>query len=216
MLAFCPLDLPIVDIDEDLINLLIDHYNPGHHDGIWESLPLLGRVDSQDDFKDSAKFELAWEKRYDTKGIIIKNKEVELLLKNIFDQFEKLPIKVTHAQILRATKDIPKHFDMKHEKGAFINDLSEDSFEPNGWKILLNKTNEKSFYVCEFLDSNPTYIRLPSNTNTFVINEKSYSHGSLFIADKCVVSVFGLVHKDKANDLIKRSSEKYKDYIINF
>lgn len=215
-LAYCPLDLPTVNIDEDLVNLLIDYHNPGHHDGIWETLPLLGRVDSQEDFKNAAEFESAWERRYSHTGRILKNKEVEFALKDIFDHFEMLPIEITHAQILRAIKDVPRHLDMKHVGNKFINDLPAHSFEPNGWKILLNKTTDSSFYVCENWNSEPTYIKMPSDTNTFVINEKLYPHGSKFIPDKCMVSIFGIVDEDKANALIERSLKKYKDHIINF
>lgn len=215
-LAYCPLDLPSIIVDENLVNLLIDYHNPGHHDGIWETLPLIGRVDSQKDFKNALKFELAWEKRYNTDGEILKNKEVEPILKSLFDHIELLPINVTHAQILRATKSVPKHFDMKHKNRAFINDLPKNSFEPNGWKILINKTSEQSFYVCKTFESEPVYIKLPKDTNTFVINEKSYPHGSEFIQDKCVVSIFGLVDKDKAINLIEKSLLKYKDYVIEF
>lgn len=216
MLAFCPLDLPKVFVDEDLINVLVDYYNPGHHDGIWDTLPLIGRVDSQEDFKSAPKFEIAWQRRYDKTGEILKNKSVESELKSVFKLFEILPMVVTHAQILRAKRAVPKHFDMKHKKGEFINDLPQDSFEPNGWKILLNKTNEQSFYVCKDWNSEPVYINLPENTNTFVINEKSHPHGSKFVEEKCVVSIFGLVHRDKANNLIKRSYQKYNDYVIEF
>ena len=216
MLAYCPLDLPKVDVDENLINSLVDQYNPGHHDGIWETLPLLGRVDNQEDFLNASKFEEAWEKRYNANGEIKKNSLLTNILKPIYDQFELLPLIVTHAQILRATKDIPKHHDMKHKAGKFINDLGKDRYEPNGWKIILNKTLEKSFYVNETWDSNPDYIRLPEDTNTFVINEQTYPHGSTFIKGKCVVSIFGLVDKDKADKLIEQSKKKYSDFIISY
>lgn len=214
MLAYCPLDLPKFVIDEDLINILIDHYNPGHHDNLWETLPLLGRVNKQEDFLDAAKFEEAWEKRYDAAGDIKRNSLLVDVLKPLYDQFELLPLTVTHAQILRATKDVPKHHDMKHNKGEFINDLSKDMYEPNGWKILLNKFDEKSFYVNKNWNSDPDYIRLPQDTNTFVISEQTYPHGSIFVKDKCVVSIFGLVDKDKADKLIEKSKKKYSEYLI--
>lgn len=216
MIAFCPIELDYVEVNENLINSLIDKYNPGHHDKIWETLPLVGRVLSQKDFLDAKKFEVAWEKRYDENGIILHNENVKTELKPIFDQFLKLPMLVTHAQILRAVKDVPKHHDMKHKNGSFINDLPNDSYEPNGWKILLNKVNEKSFYVCKDWNSEPNYVKLPNDTNTFVINEKTFPHGSTYTTKKCIVSIFGLVNKKNADELILNSSKKYKDYLIEF
>lgn len=214
MIAYCPLNLPKVVVNEDLVNLLVDNYNPGHHDGIWDTLPLLGRVDNQDDFSNAEKFEKAWEKRYDSQGQISTNDLVYDQLKPIFDQFERLPMKVTHAQILRANKDVPKHYDMKHKDGKFI--IKGTDYEPNGWKILLNKFHDRSFFVCKTLKSDPVYIDVPDSTNTFVINEKDYPHGSKFIADKCMVSIFGIVDKVEADNLIIDSSVRYGEYAISF
>lgn len=216
MLAFCPLDLPKVIVDEDLVNHLIDYYNPGHHDGIWETLPLLGRVSSQEDFSNAPEFEKAWEKRYDNAGNILININVYEKLKPIFDQFERLPLTVTHAQILRATKDIPKHHDMKHKNGEFIDDRPDITYEPNGFKIILNHLTEKSFFISNTFDSEKIYFNYPADTNTFVINEKSFPHGSTYIKNKCIVSIFGLVDKNHMDYLIAKSAEKYKKYVIEF
>ena len=216
MLAYCPLDLPRVDIDEELVSALIDYHNPGHHDGIWDTLPLVGRVEKQNDFSNAVEFEKAWEIRYSDKGEVLYNELVKDKLKPIFDQLKLLPMQVTHAQLLRATKNVPKHHDMKHKKNTFINDLPKDSYEPGGWKIQLNKTNEKSFYVCKNWQSDPDYIQIPKETNTFVINEKSFPHGSDYVEDKIIVSIFGLIQKKDADALIKKSLEKYSDYSISY
>ena len=216
MLAYCPLDLPLVNINEDLLHLLIDEYNPGHHDGIWETLPLVGRVEKQNDFSNAVEFEKAWEKRYDLEGEVFYNEKVKVALLPIFNHLQLLPMQVTHAQILRATRNVPKHHDMKHKKGAFINDLPRDSYEPGGWKIQLNETNKQSFFVCKDWESDPSYIEMPKDTNTFVINEKSFPHGSDYVEEKCIVSIFGLVQKNEADALIKRSEEKYKKYVISY
>ena len=214
MLAYCPLDLPKLEVDEDLVRLFVDEYNPGHHDGIWRTLPLVGRVEKQEDFLNAVKFEEAWERRYDYEGNVFYNELARQALQPIFDHLQLLPMLVTHAQILNATRNVPKHHDMKHKKGAFINNLPRDSYEPGGWKIQLNKTNEQSFFVCKDWESDPNYIQMPKDTNTFVINEKSFPHGSDYVEDKCIVSIFGIVRKNEADALIKRSEEKYKNYAI--
>ena len=216
MLAYCPLDLPRLNVDEIEINKLIDCYNPGHHDNIWDTLPLLGRVNSQLDFFDAPAFECAWEKRYNIEGDVLYNELLYKKLENVFQHFQKLPMLVTHAQILRAKKNVPKHFDMKHKQGKFIDDFPSINYEPNGFKILLNKTDCNSFFVCEDFSAEPKYIKLPTDTNTFVINEKRYPHGSTFISNKCIISIFGLVDVTKCNKLIEKSIEKYKNFVISF
>jgi len=215
-IAYVPIDLPFVKVDLDLVNLVIDNLSPGHHDGIWDTLPLLGRVPNQRAFKDSAEFEVAWEKRYDKDGEVLLNESVYDILKPIFDQFEKLPLYVTHAQILRATRDVPKHHDMKHVKGKFINDRPDITYDPNGFKIMLSHVDTESFFVSETFDSDKVYIKLPSSTNTFAINEKIFPHGSDYIKDKCVVSIFGLVKENEMDSLLERSENKFKEYVIRF
>lgn len=216
MLAYCPLDLPKVIIDENLINNLIDQYDPGHHDGIWSTLPLLGRVNSQKEFFDAPSFEIAWEKRYAKEGDVLVNEKFYNLLLPIFKQLELLPLTVTHAQILRANRNVPKHYDMKHKNKQFIDDYPEVNYEPNGFKILLNKTKEQSFFVCKDFNSDPIYTTLPDDTNTFVINEKTFPHGSTYIENKCIVSIFGLIKINEANSLIEKSVEKYSNHAIFF
>ncbi len=216
MIAYCPLDLPKLLINEQKVNDLIENYNPGHHDKLWETLPLLGRVEKQDDFFDAAKFEIAWEKRYEKTGNVLINQKIAKEIPELFTHLKKLPMKVTHAQILRAIKNIPKHFDMKHKNKLFIDDFPEINYEPNGFKILLNKFDHESFYICKSWDSPPTFIHLPNDTNTFCINEKTFPHGSKFVEGKCIVSIFGLVDKEKAEKLISDSLKKYKDFVVNF
>ena len=107
-------------------------------------------------------------------------------------------------------------YSQKSKQTKFINDLNADMYEPNGWKIILNNTSEKFFYMSKTWDSKIDYIQLPKDTNTFVINEQTYPHGSTFVKDKCVISIFGLVDKDKANKLIDESKKKYSNYIIEY
>ena len=82
--------------------------------------------------------------------------------------------------------------------------------------MILNKENTKSFFVKKEWESEPFYISMPEDTNTFVINEQTYPHGSTFVTDKCVVSIFGLVDEKKANKLIEKSMEKYSTNSIIF
>lgn len=214
MIAYCPLDLPAIEVDEDLLELIVDHYDTGHHDKLWKAFPLIGKCDV---FDNAEKFEKAWEKRYTSDGKIKINPIAEKHFPELIQHLLNLPMTVTHAQILSQVKDIPKHFDMKHKDGKFIDDHPENLInEPAGIKILLNCRNEKSFYICKSFDSDPIFIELPEDTNTFAINEKTFPHGAKMLNKrKFIVSVFGFF-TDEKNKLIERSLKKYSSHAIVF
>jgi len=218
-IAYCPLDIPKINIDEKLLTLLVDKHNTGHHDNLWKCLPLMGRVNSQSDFQNSQAFEKAWEIRYDEQGVVLNNELVYDQLKSLFDHISSLPLIVTHAQILSQIADVGKHYDMKHEAKVFKDDYPEVNkfHEPAGYKILLNNFNVDSFYVAEKFGAKEMYIKLPEDTNTFVINEKTYPHGATKPpTPKFVVSIFGLIKTIEHKELVKQSYKKYSNFAITF
>lgn len=220
-LAYCPIDLPLIDIDEVLIRHLVEYYDTGHHDGLWKCLPLIGRVNTQREFEDASAFERAWELRYQQHGVVQYNMNVYSKLKPLFDHLEKLPLKITHAQILNQTADVGKHYDMKHdETGKLYYDDYPDAnvgMEPAGYKVLLNNFKSDSFYVSEGFGRANHYIRMPDDTNTFVINEKRFPHGATKPdKPKYIVSIFGLIDAAQHFKLIQDSIVKYQDYAITF
>lgn len=184
-------------------------------------MPLIGRVLGQSDFLNSNQFEKAWEKRYSTTGKVLYNKLVYNELKLLYDHIAQLPLEVTHAQILSQTTDVGKHYDLKHNDDGttYIDDYPNinDQLEPAGYKILLNNFDKESFYVAEGFGKKNNYIKLPKDTNTFVINEKTYPHGATMLdTPKYVVSIFGLINKEKHTKLIDTSLLKYPEYSIIF
>ena len=219
MIAYCPIDVPRISVNDQLVKTLVDSMDTGHHDGLWKCLPLIGRVQSQVDFKSAEAFELAWEKRYSLTGAVLVNQQVLEKLPALFAHIMSLPLKVTHAQILCQTADVGKHYDLKHEGMSYFDDYPgiNDEVEPAGYKVLLNQTDRKSFYVAEAFGKTNHYIVLPSDTNTFVINEKTFPHGAKKLDDeKYIVSIFGLIDKEKHLELVKRSAEKYPSFVIQF
>ncbi len=208
-------------ISEDLLASLFAQFSTGHHDGLWRCLPLIGRVGHQDDFGNAGAFEEAWEKRYNNEGHILHNQLVYKQLLSLFDHLGSLPLVVTHAQILNQINDVGKHYDLKHNATGreYYDDFpgKNDSVEPANYKVLLNNFNEKSFYVSEGFGKTNLYITLPPDTNTFVINEKTYPHGATMLQNpKYIVSIFGLLDPIKHTELVKRSVSKYKQYAISF
>lgn len=217
-IAFSPLNIPKIIINEEVLNFLVDKFNTGHHDKIWKAVPLCGRVEKQSDFLIAEKIEEAWEKRYQSEGTVCINEEIYDYITPLYEHLKKLPLTITHAQILNQYRDVPRHYDMKHKNKNFIDDYPNVKKEPNGFKILLNCFDIKSFYVCETFKSDPIFIKLPEDSNTFVINEKTFPHGAIkpFQRSKYVVSIFGLVHDNVYTNLLNESIKKYKDYVISF
>lgn len=216
-IAFSPLDIDKIIIKEQTLDFLVTKFNTGHHDKIWNTIPICGRLEKQSDFLSAEKIEQAWGKRYESTGNVIYNEQVYDYLSPLYQHLQKLPLKITHCQILSQYKDVPRHYDMKHKNKNFIDDYPAIIKEPNGFKILLNCFDSKSFYVCKDFTSEPIFIKLPSDSNTFVINEKTFPHGSINPSRaKYVVSIFGLVHDTQYKSLLNKSLKKYKDYVISF
>lgn len=218
-LAYCPLDIPKVSINIDVVTKLVDLFDTSHHEGIWKCLPLLGRVKSQADFRDAAAFEHAWEHRYDKEGTVSVHQDVYDYLKPIYEQIKLLPLIPTHAQILCQTKYVGRHYDLKHVGKDFIDDCPgfNDAVEPAGYKIQLNQLDAKSFFVCPSFEKPRVHIRFPTDTNTFVINEKTFPHGAdMPPQPKYIVSIFGLIDAAAHKKLLTQSLSKYPDFAIAF
>lgn len=218
-IAYCPLDLPKILIDEQLIHDLVNEYDTGHHDGLWKCLPLLGRVEKQNDFSSASAFEKAWERRYSDSGIVYENISIKSKLLPLFQHIYSLPMTPTHCQILSQIKDVGKHYDMKHEGKVFKDDYPEVNkfLQPSSYKILLNNFDVNSFYVAENFKEKNIYIKLPADTNTFVIDEKTYPHGATNTPTlKFIVSIFGLIKPNEHKELVERSYNKYSKFAITF
>lgn len=218
-IAYCPVDVEKIIVDIGIIEQFITKYDTGHHDGLWRCLPLLGRVNSQNDFRNAVAFEHAWEKRYNSNGIVFINELVLPHLQPLIDAIYNLPITPTHAQILNQTADVGKHYDLKHTGNTYYDDYPgiNDDLEPASYKIMLNTWDEQSFYVAKGFGLPNHYIKLPNDTNTFVINEKTYPHGSTKPStSKYIVSIFGLIDKQRHVELLERSRLKYSKFIISF
>lgn len=222
-IAYCPVDIEKLCVDITVVEKLMSDYDTGHHDGLWRALPICGIVDSQDDFHNAEAFERAWERRYDTDGEVSYSQVITNALPQVIEHFHKLPLTITHAQILSQIADVGKHYDLKNDNGqpgSYIDDSPglNDHNEPCSYKILLNHWNTLSFYVAEGFGKSNHYIRLPESTNTFVINEKTYPHGAKMPdTPKYIISIFGrIIDSSRHLALIEKSAIKFSDYVISF
>ena len=218
-LAYTPIDLPNLLLDEKLLIDIVNLDYTGANGGLWLWLPLIGRVESQECFQNPALFEKSYGLRYRETGEVIINEYAYTKLKPLYDHMQLLPLEITHAQIVSQTADTGQHFDLKKINNEFFDDYPgvNDCNEPASYRILLNQFDKESFYVAENFGQSNHYIHLPADTNTFAFNEKTYLHGADKLENpKFIVVIFGLIDTVKHLELVKRSKEKYKKYTIEF
>ena len=192
-IAYLPLDIPKFNLED-----IIKKYNFHPHNKwpeAWDCLPVCGKTVSWD----ADSFYDAYVNRYKP-GVVNWNVPE---LKEILDHY---PGEVTHAQVLHQKNIILAHKDTP---------IVKKQAEPNGFKVLLNDTLEKSFYVK--IKGKKHYIELPNDTNCFTINEHEILHGATMPKyKKYIVSCFGIIDEQKHKILIEKSIKKYGQYRINF
>jgi len=192
-IAYLPLNIPKFDLE-----YIINRYEFHPHNKwpeAWNCLPVCGKTDKWD----ADSFYEAYVNRYEPDEVKWNVPELKEILKYY-------PGEVTHAQVLNQKNTIVAHKDTP---------IIKKQVEPNGFKILLNNTLEKSFYVK--VNGKRHFIRLPETTNCFTINEHEVLHGAIMPKyDKYIVSCFGIIDETKHKKLIEESLEKYEDYGIYF
>ena len=203
---------------EDLINLF-EQLSHRHHHGIWDCVPLIGQVENCSDFLSEQRFEHAWKIRYSGNFPVFMNPYLPSFTQKIFEQMNQLPFsRITHAQILRQTKNVAPHYDLAFKEKHFIDDCKDfnQENEPALYKIVLNDTIDANCFYLTLDKSSPrNYIQLPCDTNVFCIREKNIMHGSDFnMQNKFIVSIFGHIDKNQHRDLIQESLTKYSKYTI--
>ena len=225
-LAYVPLDLPKVEVSYKALKDLFKKQGLLHYpySSLWNAITLTGAVK---DFYDPIECDKAWNNRYklQKKSIKINPYIPSEISESLLKQIELLPYKIcSFSQILSQRRDVPPHKDgLYKEKDVVKNSLKEspsdfgDQPEPAGLKIMLSHTSKKCFYVCKSLTSKRIFVKFPNDTNTFSCNERMFFHGSKKPKQsKFVLSTFGIIDKNRHQELIKRSVRKYNEQTVWF
>ena len=161
----------------------------------WNCLPVCGKTDKFD----ADSFYDAYVNRYEPG-------EVKWNVPELQEILSYYPGEVTHAEILNQKQSIVAHKDWP---------IIKEQVEPNGFKVIMNRTLEKSFYVK--IDGKRRFVELPETTNCFMINEHDILHGSIMPKeDKYIVSCYGIIDEVKHRQVIEGGLGKYGDYGIYF
>lgn len=201
-IAFLPLDIPHKEFD---LNLIESHEFEDHDlwPDTWRCLPILGKTEKFD----QEHFHQAWVKRKEPGKINVNPAVDKNLANDIIELLSYMPFKCTSAQILNQQNYVIAHKDVLDYSKELPKQL-----EPNGFKILLNSTLERSFFVSKEETSKRIFATMPDTTNCFTINENDYYHGSKKPKNnKYIVSCFGDVDVDEHKKILNRSLEKYGD-----
>lgn len=97
-----------------------------------------------------------------------------------------------------------------------------EPYEPLGYKILINGTANNHFYLsknegrgCDIKEEDRHYIQVPEDTNCFVLPYAGSPHGSILEEkDRLILLMHGYVDPDWHKEVLTRSYNKYKDYVI--
>lgn len=131
----------------------------------------------------------------------------------VVDAVEKLPFtSMACVYLLEQIIDIEPHTD-------YMGKNSMDHLEPASYRITLLIEDEETFYMCDDLEcSTYQHPRYPSDTNTWVFSNRLKPHGSILPKEgkRKIILIIGGGVLDEAlhNELLKKSYEKYSDYII--
>lgn len=192
-IAYLPLDIPKFNLE-----YIIKKYEFHPHNKwpeAWNCLPVCGKTDKFD----ADSFYDAYVNRYEPG-------EVKWNVPELQEILSYYPGEITHAEILNQKQSIVAHKDWP---------IIREQVEPNGFKVIMNRTLEKSFYVK--IDGKRRFVELPETTNCFMINEHDILHGSIMPKeDKYIVSCYGIIDEVKHRQVIEGGLGKYGDYGIYF
>ena len=131
----------------------------------------------------------------------------------VVDSVESLPFqKISYVYLFEQCIEVKPHFDVVGKNfNAFL--------EPASYRINLLMETSTAFYICDN-DSCDVYShpRFPADSNIWTFSNKKYRHGSkLPEADKRKIILIigkGILNKEKHLQLLSKSYEKYKNFVL--
>lgn len=240
-IAFLPLDIATSAVNFDELTEYHEKYsniertnmgNNTHGVYVFSISPIMYRG-SVENFFDQQHYDTNFINRYNTslgdpEYITAFNEKFPSIAK-IIDQ---LPITLTHVELLSNKKDVPPHFDDWEIDGivdpvwAILTTRTEEQkaqipdwdIPLNSYKIFIYEDNVSSFYVCKDLLADPIYSSVDEQIYPVAITKLSYPHGATYVPSlrKFVISVWGIIDKDKHMALLHNSYNKHKDTAIIF
>lgn len=212
-IIFLPLDIPPIP-DKDV---LIKAFKSEHKYVWWDEQILVGNKDYTKPFG----YPEPWNSCADSYTTLVEHI-------NKYLPFEYL----SYMRLAHANKTVGIHVDdsevdppFPHHK-AITKELKQHHLEnePIGYRIILSGSRD-TFYFCKHYDptykteieQDKIYVDIPTDTDFFLIRNYQQPHGvdiNELDHERIVGFLLGKVNVDAHHALIKRSAEKYKDYLL--
>jgi len=132
------------------------------------------------------------------------------LFPEIIDIINKLPYKELIGAVLNLHKEnLPPHQD------EFINLNIEG---PERYNVLLTPHYEQdSFFICKEKHSEKIYPKILKDYPVYAFSNNKVYHGAdIVLDDRIILICAGILDEEKHRNLIQKSVEKFKDYVIRF
>lgn len=151
---------------------------------------------------------------------------------SIVEALSKLPMTITHVEMLSNKKDAPAHFDDWEVDGEVdpmwsifwtrtpeqTAQIPDATLPLSSYKLFIYERPADSFYVCKSLIDEPTFGGFNKQAYVAGISKTKYPHGAVRIPNlrKYVISIWGRLDQQKHLELLERSYERNKNYGIFF
>tara|TARA_B110000503_G_scaffold91896_1_gene138696 strand:+ start:1268 stop:1900 length:633 start_codon:yes stop_codon:yes gene_type:complete len=122
-----------------------------------------------------------------------------------------------HSKIMKSKDVVEPHVDYRDpsRRPDVYKHLNEN--EPSSYRLVIFGKREDSVYLCKDFDSpkeNRVYPILPEDTDVYAMPYTDQVHGVDFESNRIIVITNGYINIEKHQAILKRSLEKYKDYLV--
>lgn len=202
-ILYSPIDIPTPEIDSIKLNNLFEKNCLLHYTKLWNFYTIKAENIKINNTPEG--FRKNWLNRYNPEIITEWDNDFEEYFPEMISFLNLLPFKkLTHINILKQLKDIPPHIDYDKDEQTKYDNLC--------YKWLAVPGDHDSFFIEK---EERLFVNPPNNFKCFVIQETKAKHGAIKRNNnKLILSIFGIIDLEKHKSLIKRSLERFDDYVI--
>ena len=220
-IAFVPIDIDVKLPDEKvLLDYCYEHRiikDPGPTN-TWHIGPVMARMSSKEWYDPEVSLNALYNRYNPNMGECQYANDIDKLMPEIPYMLEQLPFKeLTLVSLFLQTMEVGKHFDP--HVGDIYSDPTEIGIdlEPHRYNILLTQHGKPSFYLSDTMDSEKIFPNLTRERPAFAFCERYHYNGADYIGPgKVLLTVFGILDREKHKQMILTNMEKYKDEVIMF